>query len=94
MKVEIKKVVRSGGWDLPQWSTYTDERNCSRAGGYRTRAELHDIVFGAMRQAPTPDEKIWEVVVNGLTYKLDYEILGVRTVTVITDWVNGWYKQK
>ena len=94
MKVEIKRVVKSGTWYLPQWESYTDDPKCTRACGYRTRAELHDIVFGAMKQAPTPTEKVGEVVVNGLTYKLDYELLGVRTVTVLTEWVKNWYTQK
>lgn len=94
MKVEITRVVRSGGWNLPQRSTYTDEHVCSREGGYRTRAELHDIVFGAMKQAPTPDEKIGEVKVNELTYKLDYEFNGVHTVATLPSWVKHWYKQR
>ena len=93
MKVEIKKLGRSGTWDLPDWRFYTDDPNEGQ-NFYRTRAELHDIVFKAMKQVPTETEKIAEVRVNGLTYKLDYESLGVRTVTVLTDWIKNWYTQK
>lgn len=92
MVVTIEKLVKSGTWTLPQWESYTD--NPESTYGYRTRAELHDIVFGAMKQAPTLKERISQVKVNGLTYKRHYEFGGVKTVTILTDWVKNWYTQK
>ena len=94
MRVQIKRGVRSGTWCLPDWEFYTDEQDYGVRNFIKSRAELHDIVFGAMKQTPTETQKIAEVRVNGLTYKLDYELLGVRTVTVLTDWVKNWYTQK
>lgn len=92
MVVTIEKLVKSGTWTLPQWESYTDDPESTYR--YRTRAELHDIVFGAMKQAPTLKERISQVIVNGLTYKRHYEFGGVKTVTILTDWVKNWYTQK
>ena len=93
MVVTIEKLVKRGTWTLPQWESYTDEHENTYE--YRTRAELYDIVFGAMEeQAPTPNEMITKVIVNGLEYKRYYEFGGIKSDTILINWMKHWNTQK